>query len=86
MYHCTAPGSSGFSPGNSIRNRVPCPGVLFTPFFSTKDNGSGLGLSVSYGIVKDHGGDIQVESTPGQGTRFRILIPGENPLEPGAVQ
>jgi len=59
---------------------------IFTPFFSTKDNGSGLGLSVSYGIVKDHGGDIQVESTPGQGTRFRILIPGENPLEPGAVQ
>jgi two-component system, NtrC family, sensor kinase len=50
---------------------------IFTPFFTTKDNGSGLGLSVSYGIIKDHGGDIQVESTPGQGTRFRIIIPGE---------
>ena len=47
---------------------------IFTPFFTTKDTGSGLGLSVSYGIVKDHGGDIQVESSPA-GTRFRITIP-----------
>ena len=51
---------------------------IFTPFFTTKDNGSGLGLSVSYGIVKDHGGDIQVESSP-NGTRFRIAIPEERP-------
>ena len=56
---------------------------IFTPFFSTKDNGSGLGLSVSYGIVKDHGSDIEVQSTPERGTRFRILLPGENPLEQG---
>ena len=54
---------------------------IFTPFFTTKDNGSGLGLSVSYGIVKDHGGDIQVSSTPGQGTSFEIVIPGESPLD-----
>jgi signal transduction histidine kinase len=47
---------------------------IFAPFYTTKDNGSGLGLSVSYGIVKDHGGDIQVESSPA-GTRFRIVIP-----------
>lgn len=59
---------------------------IFNPFYTTKATGTGLGLSVSYGIVKDHGGDIQVESTPGQGTRFRILIPGENPLEPDAGQ
>ena len=51
---------------------------IFTPFFSTKDNGSGLGLSVSYGIVKDHGGEIRVESCAA-GTRFRILIPEEKP-------
>lgn len=48
---------------------------VFTPFYTTKDNGTGLGLSVSYGIVKDHGGQIQVESVPGEGTRFRIVIP-----------
>jgi signal transduction histidine kinase len=51
---------------------------IFTPFFSTKDNGSGLGLSVSYGIVKDHGGEIRVESSAA-GTRFRIHIPEEKP-------
>jgi two-component system, NtrC family, sensor kinase len=54
---------------------------IFTPFFTTKDDGSGLGLSVSYGIVKDHGGDIEVESLPGQGTSFRIVIPGQNSPE-----
>jgi two-component system, NtrC family, sensor kinase len=53
---------------------------IFTPFYTTKDNGTGLGLSVSYGIVKDHGGDIQVESSPA-GTVFRIVIPGERALE-----
>jgi len=54
---------------------------IFTPFFTTKDNGSGLGLSVSYGIVKDHGGDIHVESSAA-GTRFRIVIPEEKPAGP----
>jgi signal transduction histidine kinase len=50
---------------------------VFDPFFTTKDigEGTGLGLSVSYGIVKDHGGEIRVESKPEQFTRFTILLP-----------
>ncbi len=50
---------------------------IFTPFFSTKQEstGSGLGLSVSYGIVKNHEGDIRVSSSPGQGTTFTITLP-----------
>jgi two-component system, NtrC family, sensor kinase len=48
---------------------------LFTPFFTTKPRGTGLGLAVSYGIVKDHNGDIRVESTSGEGTAFTVLLP-----------
>jgi two-component system NtrC family sensor kinase len=52
---------------------------LFTPFFSTKPRGTGLGLAVSYGIVKDHGGDIRVTSLPGQGAEFTVLLPLRQP-------
>ncbi len=60
---------SGISPGelNSI----------FNPFFTTKPQGSGLGLSIVYRIITEHEGDIQVESRVGEGTEFKLLLPTE---------
>jgi two-component system NtrC family sensor kinase len=50
---------------------------IFDSFFTTKSSvkGVGLGLSVCYGFIKDHGGDIRVESTPGEGAAFTISLP-----------
>ena len=48
---------------------------LFDPFFSTKEGGSGLGLALTQQIVKDHGGDLAVESVVGRGTTFTVSIP-----------
>ncbi len=53
---------------------------IFDPFFSTKlpNGGTGLGLSIGYSIIQDHGGRIEVESTEGQGSLFRVILPAHS--------
>jgi len=50
---------------------------IFDPFFTTKEvgAGTGLGLSITYGMIKDHQGTIAVNTCPGEGARFLILLP-----------
>ena len=48
---------------------------IFNPFFTTKENGLGLGLSLSYRIINDHNGSIKVQSKVGEGTKMLINIP-----------
>jgi PAS domain S-box-containing protein len=60
---------SGVGIPNEIRDKI------FDPFFTTKSTGSGLGLASCYSIIKQHGGHIDVHSTPGEGSAFSFFLP-----------
>jgi len=81
----------GMQPGDYVEIEVTDTGLgmshdvlsrVFEPFFTTKptSQGTGLGLSQIYGFVKQSGGFVQIDSSPGEGTSVRIYLPGQEPL------
>jgi two-component system cell cycle sensor histidine kinase/response regulator CckA len=57
-------------------------GQIFEPFFTTKETASGLGLAVVWGVIKQHGGRVDVKSQPGRGTTFHVYLPSEDHTQP----
>lgn len=64
-------GDNGIGMSEEVKEQI------FVPFFTTKPvgKGTGMGMSIAYGIIVDHGGEIEVESTEGEGTTFTITLP-----------
>ena len=82
---CATLGAAEIGPGDYVAINVHDNGVgmdeatlgkIFDPFFTTKFTGRGLGLAAASGIVRGHKGALKVFSSPGQGTTFRVLLPG----------
>ncbi|MGZ8429622.1 MAG: hybrid sensor histidine kinase/response regulator, partial [Candidatus Deferrimicrobiaceae bacterium] len=83
------------TPGTYVKIEVADTGVgipgrilkrIFDPYFTTRENGTGLGLTTSYHIMKSHGGNLFVESEPGAGTTVSLYLPASTVCLPGVVE
>ena len=88
-----APGPDPLAPGEYVRVVIRDEGTgiapehlpkIFDPYFSTRPNGSGLGLAAAYSIIRKHGGHIVADSEPGRGAKFSIYLPALDEPAPEA--